>query len=56
VIRPSARAEGLTGRVGGMTAAHTVIRQNHADEANPAELVVAADRCLDLAAQVGRLG
>jgi hypothetical protein len=39
-----------------MTAANTVIRKNHADEANPAELVVAADRCPDLAAQVGRLG
>ena len=34
-----------------MTAANTVIRKNHADEANPAELVVAAaDGCLDLAA------
>jgi hypothetical protein len=34
-----------------MTAANTVNRKNHADQANPAELVVAAaDSCLDLAA------
>jgi len=34
-----------------MTSAHTVDRKYHADQANPAELVVAAaDRCLDLAA------